>query len=157
MFPMNRLYYLAYMQLKTEKKMKITTDGDCMRPIVNNMDIVEVSIPEKYHIGDIVLVLVQNRLRLHRIISKDKKGYITKGDHSYMADRRINSKILGRATINNTQKRSLCSSRIRSVFRAKISKFNSKTYRRYLKAHKCFFRNMFFKLYQMGDFLLFHS
>lgn len=153
---MNRLYVLAYMQLKLENKVKITTDGDCMRPIINNMDIVEVSIPEKYHIGDIVLVSVQNRLRIHRIISKDKKGYITKGDHSYMADKRIYNKILGRATVNDSQKRSLCSHRICSLFRAQISKFNSKTYRRYLKTRKRFLRNMFFRLYKMGDFILFH-
>lgn len=153
---MNNLYLLAFMKLKTENKVKITTDGDCMRPIINNMDIVEVSIPEKYHIGDIVLVLVQNRLRIHRIISKDKNGYVTKGDHSYMADKRRNNKILGRATVNDSQKRSLCSNHIRSVFQATISKYNGKIYRRYLKAKKRFLRNMFFQLYKMGDFILFH-
>ena len=149
-------YHLAFMKLKIEKKMKIVTDGDCMQPIINNTDIVEVSVPEKYHIGDIVLVLVNNQLRIHRIISKGPNGYVTKGDHSYMADKGRNNKILGRAMTNDTQKRSLCSNRVHLLFRTIVSRNNGKIYRKYLKARNGFSRNVLFLLYKFGDFILFY-
>lgn len=156
MFSMNKLHTALHIQLKSGNKVRITTDGDCMRPIINNADIVEVSISEKYQIGDIVLVSVQNRLRIHRIIFKDSRGYVTKGDHSYLADNRTGSLILGKAIINLSQNRSLCSNHIRSIFRAKISMCNSKTYRRYLKTKNCFFRVLILYWYRIGDFLLFY-
>lgn len=127
-----------------------------MQPVINETDIVEVSLCERYHIGDIVLVMVQDRLLVHRIVAKDQKGYVTKGDHSYMTDRRNNSRILGKAMVNWSQKTSLTSKRIQPVLRAKISNANGKTYRRYLKASKGVFRKLLFSLYKMGDLLLFH-
>lgn len=104
---MENLNAIISLQLKTIKTVKITTDGDCMSPVINN------------------------RLRIHRIISKDKSGFITKGDHSYLSDKRKGSTILGKATINCTQNRSLCSNRIVLFFRATISNISGKSYRRY--------------------------
>ena len=151
---MNNIYLLATMQLRTKDKMAITTDGNCMIPIINDKDIIEVSAVQKYCVGDIVLVLVKNQLCIHRIISKDKKGYITKGDHSFLADKRSNAKILGKAIMNCTQNHSLCKNSIRSKIKAIISKNNAKMYRKYLKEKNNFWRTIFLKIYVLSDKLL---
>lgn len=147
---------IVLLQIKTKKKIRLTIDGDCMRPVINNTDLVEISVFEEYHIGDIVLVLIQNRLRIHRIISKDSKGHITKGDHSNLPDKRIDSKILGKAIKNCTQNRSLCANRIHSFYRAAVSNICGKAYRKYLKTHIAFFRVFFIQIQKAGNYLLFH-
>ncbi len=146
---------IVMLRLKAKQKIEVVTEGSCMEPIINNGDIVEISASDSYKIGDVVLVLCQGHLKIHRIIEQDELGFITKGDHSYLSDKRNNSRILGVATFNRTQNHLVCANRRRACCRAVISKFASKAYRKHLKSH-ALIRKVFLGIYETADFMLFY-
>lgn len=73
-------------QLDENNSIKIKINGDCMAPFVYNGDSVIISKSIDYKLGDIVLINSNNDFKLHRIIKKNKKEIITKGDNSLFID-----------------------------------------------------------------------
>ncbi len=153
---MNEKYIATYLQLKTKRAIRIVADGNCMEPIIRNKDVVEIVAFDRYKVGDIVLVSNNKQMKIHRIISKDDEGYITKGDHSYLPDRRKNSVILGKATQNCTLGQVIHINSKRAYLRASISRWCGNLYRSYLKSSSMWRRGTCYVFHKIGNVLLFY-
>ncbi len=79
--------------------------GYCMRPIINNGDLAQIS-PVEYDelsVGDIVVYGFNDKLKIHRLIKKVKwhgnNVFVTKGDKSKFIDTPVSSnRLIGRVT-----------------------------------------------------------
>ncbi len=127
------------------KEFVVEVDGECMSPIINNLDKILIELSNQYEIGDIVLIHSGGKYRLHRVVKIEKEKIITKGDNSYMCDKCGQAVYYGIAKKNITTGKTI-NRNVFSFFIAQLSYSNALQYRRYIKNNK---KNIYI-LYKVG-------
>lgn len=110
-------------------KAEIKIISDCMVPLVDTGDRVEVIACPKYRRGDIVAVFINNQMFLHRIITVTDTTVITKGDRAFGKDPEVNKEcIIGLLNKNLSKEMRILRRKVIAVIIARISNLEARVF-----------------------------
>lgn len=126
-----RAVYKQFIYAKTNvkrNKLKIEVISDCMKPLIEVGDKVEVCDCSKYVKGDIVAIYFNNQFYIHRVLSISETTVITKGDRTFSLDPETSiSHIIGIVSGNVTQQTKFLRNKVATLI-AGLSLLESKIF-----------------------------
>lgn len=139
---MSNVNFAKYIYAKDRIKLQninLNVISDCMLPVIDIGDEVEIMFSNKFYKGDVVAVYIGDDFFLHRVIRVKGNTIITKGDRAYKTDPEVGcEKVIGVAIRNKSKQTVILRKKLLLSIIAEISYLEAILYNKmkYKKTHK---------------------